>query len=725
MHWLIIILLFFLVSILFYFNLWAQIIIPDKPNQLTIQGESPIYEFIAETVRNNILAFKNPLTPIDSVLYPFGWRFALDDVSPIFGFYFLFIRPFLGIHQSFMFLIVLSVIVSCFSMYYLLNILKINKMVSFLVALVFGFSPFVNVKISAHPTYVALYLFTIPTIVLLKLLTNKNIGIKKIYALILGLTLSISFYTNLYYAVMQFLLLFIFLIFYFFHNSKHLIEILRKNFNYFILSFVSLIIFLIPLIKEAYYIFYLGRVDKASDWNDIISYSADLTNIFIPQGTSLIFKNLINYAATNNIYIANIFENFIYPGIVILLSIFTYVFIRKKLPKFLLPVFYTALSFFILTLGPFLHVFGKNLNMPLPYILIAYLPIIQMARSPGRFIAPFIFLSSIIAAFTIQYLLRRFQKIRYFLILIIIGIFLIDQYVYIAPAPKITYPNKIYNYLSNKKDAGPLLEIPFSIRDSIKNFGYSNVLWSSYTQLTHKQQIFGAYAGRISNTMFSYYLKNPLMGPIGKIIDPSTDPLTYQDIVNRYDKKYLKDSIDFYNLKYVVLKQDEKYSMFITNLLIDIGFKKIMVDGHYELLSIKPEKIYLTKVNFDSVLDELILGNGWSGKEEGQKSRWIVGKTAWVFMKIKNTNYKKLIIEAEAIVRPQTVKVYINRNYAGEIYFNNDKMSKQEIDIGRFLEPEMNTIIFQTKYSHRFSKYVPSSKDNRLLSLRVSYISLE
>src|SRR3990167_2953492 len=89
-HWLITLLAFSLVSLLFYFNLWSQVITPDKPGQLTIQGESPIYEFVAEKVRNNILSFKNPLAPIDSVLYPFGWRFALDDVSPIFGLYFLF-----------------------------------------------------------------------------------------------------------------------------------------------------------------------------------------------------------------------------------------------------------------------------------------------------------------------------------------------------------------------------------------------------------------------------------------------------------------------------------------------------------------------------------------------------------------------------------------------------------------------------------------------------------
>lgn len=725
MHWLIIILFFFLVSILFYFNLWAQVVIPDKPNQLTIQGESPIYEFVAETVRNNIISFKNPMTPIDGVLYPFGWRFAIDDMSLIFGLYFLPLRLFLNIHQSFILLTILSVIVSCVSMYFLLTLLKINKLISFVIALVFGFTPFVNIRISAHPTYVALYLFTIPTFFFLKL-TAANILRKKIvYSFLLSLSIAISFYTNLYYAVMLMLLTLIFAIFYFFYNSKHLISILKKDLKYFIVSFVTLTIFLIPLIKEAYYIFYLGRVDKASDWNDIISYSADLTNILIPHGNSIIFKEFVNYAAKNNIYISNIFENFIYPGIILLLSILSYVFIRKNLPKFLLPLFYTALSFFVLTLGPFLHIFGKNLNMPLPYILITYLPIIQMARAPGRFIAPFIFLTSIIAAFTIQYLLKRTRKYQYLMVLIIIGVFIIDQFVYIAPAPKLTYPNKIYKYLSVKKSLSPLLEIPFSIRDPIKNFGNSNVFWSSYTQLIHNQPIFGAYAGRIPNTTFSYYIRNPLIGTIGQIINSSTNPIDYQLHVTKYGIESMRNSIDFYDLKYIILKQDEKYSLFLSDLLLSLGFKKVKDDNLYSLWISKPRKIYLTKVNFVSTLDELALGSGWSDKEEGQKSRWIVGKTARVFMKIENTNYKKLIIEAESIVRPQTLKVYVNRHYAGKVYFDNSKKSIQEIDIGNFLKPETNTILLQVKYVHKLSKYIPNSRDDRFLSLRVSSIKLK
>lgn len=170
---------FFFFSVIFYKNIWYQVINKDPETQLTIQGETPIYEFVAETVKNNLLAFKNPFIT-SSVLYPFGWRFALDDSAPINGIYFIFLRPFLSIHQSFMLITLLSVIVSGLSMYYLLRLLKINKTVSLLVSLVFCFSPFISIRIGAHPTYTAFYLFTLPTIFFLKLIksTHKN---KKVF----------------------------------------------------------------------------------------------------------------------------------------------------------------------------------------------------------------------------------------------------------------------------------------------------------------------------------------------------------------------------------------------------------------------------------------------------------------------------------------------------------------------------------------------------------------
>lgn len=705
--------------------MWAQVLSPDKTGQLTIQGESPIYEFVAETVRKNIISFKNPLTPTDNVLYPFGWRFALDDVSPIFGLYFLFLRPFLNIHQSFILLIIGGVIISCLSMYLLLNILKINRFISTLVALVFGFTPFVNVRISAHPTYVALYLFTIPTIFFLKLLGSKSAGKRNLFAVLLGLSFALAFYTNLYFAIMLILLSFIFIIFYFFYNSKHLLLIFKKNLKYFLLSIFSLFIFLLPLIKEGYYIFYFGRADKPSDWKDMIAYSADLTNFFIPHAGNPIYKNFVDLLARNLKYISVIFENFIYPGLIIILSTFIFIFINKKLPKFLLPIFYTALAFLTLTLGPFLHVFGKNLNIPLPYALIAYTPIIQMARAPGRFIAPFIFLMSIITAFLLQYYFLRYRKIKYYLIGVAILVFLFDQYIFITPAPKLTYPNKIYKYLSNNPNPGPLLEIPFSIRDSIKNLGYANVIWSSYTQLIHNKPIFGAYAGRIQNGIFSYYTKNPLIGSVGKIVDPTTNPNSYQTLINQYDKKDIRNVIDFYKIKHVLLKQDEQHSTFISNLLTDIGFNKIKSEGQYSLWNTKLSNTYLSAIEFDSTFDDLMLVSGWGKKEDGQKRRWIIGKTARVFMNLKVNNYKDLIIEAESIVKTQKVKVYINRHYAGKIYFENGKKTTQKISVGRFLNSGLNTIILKTKYAYKLSEYIPESKDNRHLSLFVSLISLK
>ena len=198
------------ISVLFYPTIWRQMIVSAPADQLMIQGESPVYEFVAETVRQNILAGKNPFAETRQVLYPLGWQFALDDVAPINGFYFLFLRPFLNIHQSLMMIVLGSVIASGLTMYILLKQLKIESLVALLSSLIFGFTPFVSERIGAHPTYVALYLFALPAIFWLRLI-SVPLSNKVWSAVWLGISLALPFVTNLYFAVMLAIMILVFL----------------------------------------------------------------------------------------------------------------------------------------------------------------------------------------------------------------------------------------------------------------------------------------------------------------------------------------------------------------------------------------------------------------------------------------------------------------------------------------------------------------------------------
>ena len=720
--WILVTLIIFLVSLFFYRNLWGQVINKDRVDQLTIQGESPVYEFVAETVRNNILSLKNPFSKTDSVLYPFGWRFALDDVTPIFGVYFLFLRPFLSIHQSFMLIILLGVIISGLSMYYLLRFFKIDKLPALLVSLIFCYSPFVTVRIGAHPSYTAFYLFTFPAIFFIKLIEEKRQLKKYLFSTLLAISLSIVFLTNLYFAMMMIIMILVLLVIDYLYFHKQVLKIIKRDKNYFLTAIILFFLILSPWISEVIKVISNGR-DIPSDWNDIILYSADLTNIFIPLGSNPLYRQILGQLGSKYLYISRIFENFIYPGLIIIVSMICFLFVSNKLPKLLKPIYFTALLFLILTFGPYLQIFGINLRVPLPYIIIPYIPYLQMARSPGRFIVSFIFLSSIIAAFVIQYFLKKTNKkwLKVLVLFTLFFVFIFDQITIVGKPTTVKMPVKIYEYLSKQK-TGPILEIPFLIRDSIKNFGYANVIWSPYAQLLHRQQIFGIYAGRVPNILFNYYLRNPLIGSLGRIIE--SNPTNYGSLTKRVNRQNFLNHIDFYQISYVINKNNERYSPFITSLFKEFGFAKILSDGNYDLYFRKP-KISITEINFDSTTNELALTDkGWGKKEPNVKSRWMMTKTTQVFMSLENPNKKNLIVEAEAIVKTQMAKVYVNDKYMGKMIFPIGRYSKQQLSINN-LRQGLNIITFKFKNIHNLSRFIPGSQDKRPLSLHIRYIGIK
>jgi len=719
-----VILTIFLLSLFFYRNLWNQVITKDNPNQLVIQGEYPVYEFVAETVRNNVLSFKNPFSQTNSVLYPFGWRFALDDVTPIFGFYFLLLRPFSSIHQSFILIILLGVILSGLTMYYLLILLKIEKIPSLLAALIFCFSPFVSERIGAHPSYTVFYLFTFPAIFFIKLIKENKQHQKYLFSALLGMSLSIIFLTNLYFSVMMALMILVLLIIYYTYFPKRVLVLITKNLQFLLMSIILFLFFLSPWINEVFKIIYLGKRDIATDWNDIITYSADLTNIFIPSRLNPFYRPILEQLGSKYLYISKIFENFIYPGLIIIISMTSFVFISKKLPKLLKPIFFVALLFLTLTFGPYLQIFGVNLKIPLPYIIIPYIPYLQMARSPGRFIVPFIFLSSIITAFVIQYFVKKIKQpnLRFIFLFAIFFLFIFDQIAVNDLPVTIKIPSNIYKYLSKQKTS-PILEIPFSIRDSIKNFGYMNVIWSSYAQLLHHQKIFSVYAGRIPNVLFDYYLKNPLIGPLGKVIDISvTDE---RSLVKKIDRQNFIDGLDFYQIKYIVSKDNENYSRPFISLLKEISFKKIMIDDVYSLWYRIPKTIVINETNFDSSLNKFILADGWGNQEPADKSRWAMSHISQLFLSSNGVGNKKLVVEAEAIVKTQIVKVYVNDDYAGKMFFTTGRYNRQSLTVKNSLLQSLNKITFRFSNVHDLSKIISGSQDKRPLALHVRYIGIK
>lgn len=713
------------VSWLFYRNIWQQVLTPVPTNQLVIQGESPVYEFVAEQVRTNILSGKNPFTETKQVLYPMGWRYALDDVAPINGLYFVFLRPWLDPHQSMMLIVLMSVIFSGLAMYGLLRILGISHLVAWFASLTLAFTPFVSERIGAHPTYVALYLFILPIIFWLKI-TSANATSKWRSAVGLGISLALPFMTNLYFAVMLILLIGLAGMIYGIFELRVLWEKIQSNWKYFCLAGLVGSVVLGPWIVEVREILWYGVIDKPSDWRDIVAYSADLTNFIIPSHFNPSYQSLTAQLGNKFAYIRTTFESFVYPGVLLLVGLIGYVFIVKKLPGYLKPLSWLTLIFGVIALGPYLQVGGEVSTIPLPYTMIAYIPLIQMVRAPGRFIGVVVVLATIVSAYALSYLLKhKISTIWHATVMgLLTGIFLLDQRVVLPPPTIASLPTSIYSYLANEAQAGPLLEIPFSIRDSIKNHGYIHSHYASYVTLLHHQPIFGVYAGRVPNHIFAQYVQNPITGPIGKMIDLTTlDPGA---VLAEMNYPEMEKMIAAYRVRYAVTKDDERFSLSAATLLSQLTFEKKLIEGAYTLwyrISTLPET---TAFSVDDETQQFTLIRGWSKQESGESGRWAVGRRAEVLLWMDNTEKMTIVIEAESIVKPQKVRVLINGISVGKMIVGGSGYNRHQLRIPpRALRLGGNIITLQFANTHVLAKIIPGSMDLRPLALHVRYLGIE
>ncbi|MFH2085534.1 MAG: hypothetical protein ABII21_01995 [bacterium] len=710
------------ISFLFYNSIWQQVITQENQNVLTIQGESPDLEFVAETVRSNILAGKNPFATATTVMFPHGWKFAMDDVGPINGFFYLVVRPFFSTHQSLMLITLLAVVAGGVLMDALLLRLGIKSAIAWIMALVFAYTPIVTTRIGAHQTYPPLYVFPWSALIVVQMIKVKKITWRSV--VVLGLSWAVMVLTNLNYTLMWGVMAIGLWCWCYLYYRREVWQQTIAKIKYLVGAGIIAIVILLPWLTEAAKVVKYEPADLQTGSADIMAYSANLTNFLVPSKSNSMYIKLTT--ALNERYpnLNKIIEDFVYPGVILLLAVFLYSRFAKQLPRWLRPIFGTAMTFFLISLGPQLQVGSHIYKVPLPYSLIAHIPYIQMARAPARFVIPVIFLMTIIAAHVIQYhYLRVTKSRRWVLLAIVLVVFWFDQRAVPKAETAEPIPGEIYRYLK-EQDSLPLLELPFAVRDGVKYHGHLHSHWNIVETLTHGQPIFGIYAGRINNPTFAYFVNNPVTGSLGQVIDlATTDP---QLAMDKIDQQKLVRGLDFYGVKHVLLKDGERYTEGVRALFEEIGLVRVMGDNGYELWEREPYDLAIRAVKFDGQDEDLTLLSGWSPPEPGTVSRWAMSNEAEIVLSFQPKAMEKLVIYGSPLDRAQKVKIMINDEYVGKMIFPRGGESRQELMITRGLKLGVNKISLQ--FAHTTvptNSWLHKSEDKRPLALKVSYVGMK
>ncbi len=708
-----------LLNYIFNFNIWHYSIF-KVPNTLVVFGEWPVYEYVAETVRLNILSLRNPFNEAP-LLFPFGWNFALEDVAPINGVYFLFLRPFFSVHDAFTIIVMFGIVASCAFMYLLLRQFEIRRGISYVLSLVYGYSPFVVARLG-HPTYTALYLFPAIAFFFISVLRSKTKKFIVINSFGLTISVAVLVLTNLYFTVMLALMVSFFLSYYLISNKNVLTSFIKSRYQYLLIILFLGLILLYPWIIKVYRSLLLSQGIDFHFSKDSIQFSSDLIGIFTPATTGLVFGKFLEYMSSI-LALRPAFENLVYPGIIILLGVLYVIFFNKKISlkikRKINPMLFVILCFWILTLGPKLHIFGHETFIVLPFKILNSIPYVQLARSPARFIVPAIFLMTIVTALLAQDFADKKVKDRltYFTLCILaIFIFLIDQS-YTASFGQVLQPipQKIYDRLESSP-TGPVMEIPFVIRDGLQYIGDFNAVSSLRTQLIYKKPKFSVYAGRLNPAVFDYYRNDAFIGYLAQLIDPSSQSnLTL-------DRDKMLDSIEFFGLENIVLKQKEPYSEAINDILISLGYELSINDNGYSLYNrmIKRQEFYLDELS--SSQRQFYFGYGWAPYEP--EGRWTLDKVATIFFKTNRKAGINLDFEANTIVDNQQATININGLPTYNLNFDKER-KKYHFSLQQNLKVGVNRITFIFEKNVRPSNIYKDNQDNRNLAVFFSKLSIK
>jgi hypothetical protein len=719
---LIFILIFVLINFIFMQTFWTDLLI-DRSKTGAIYGEVMATEWASEQVYQNLISGNNPFKNRLSAFYPFGTNFISTDSG--YGFIFLILRPFLSVHQSFLFIVLIEIILANIGMYLLLKKIKISNLVSFFIALMYGYMTFL-INRTGHLTYYSIFIFSWFFYFLISLIKCKVIKKKIFYSISLSLLFVFSMLLNLYYFVMLVLSLLLFLFYFLILKRKKIFKFYRLNMFSLITFIIGTSILLIPWLVTLYKTYLFDELPKTIGWGGAIEYSPDLLSFFIPSNYSYFFGSTVEKIEIKSIFLQGRFESFIYPGILILLSYFIIIFLLliKKFPKNLFekvkPYFLISIILFLFVLGPFLKVLGRSsitINeikyfIPLPYIILHYIPFLSNIRVPGRIIVIFTFLAYIVSAFLIDYLFKKNKRIKYFLFIMLILIFIIDHYFIINYPDSVYIPNQLLNIIKNDKKNFTVMEFPYSIRDGLISFGDDSGLNYLLNQTTHKKSLIGGYVGRLAYYKSEYYQNNPLLGYNGRIADkdlPLKQIINEKNLIWKFDNNNAKKAADFLNIKYIIIDSRLSYTDKVIADIESIDYKKELTD-HYFFLYKKyfNSKEYLS-LNFLKDDYYIYLGKNWIIKDNMGYS----GKKSSLVFKILKPRNLFMNVTLTSLIPNNKLKIYINEKKIKEIELYTTKKS--------FKIPVYNTEDGINKVNFIFSRSLKSERNLNRFSEKTEY----
>ena len=468
-----------------------------------VAGDVPVYIWNLWWTKFALLAGTSPLYS-DYIFAPYG-------VSLVFH-AFVFFKALLAIPMQALFstwtsynlLILETFTVSAYFMYLLARHLTASRAAAWVAGLIYGFSPYMLTRGTGHLNYLSGEFIPLYALCLLRLIEEGRAR----WAVGGGFCLLFTAYCEYYYLIYLSIFTLAFLAY---RIRRDPTSVLRPDLvKPFCLMGTIVLVGFSPILLAL-----LAASDSGfiyGGWSGSAKMGADLLAFVVPPPGSLLYGDVGRglYAVFTG---GNAIEGTVFVGFTVLaLAVWSSVRLRRD--SQVRPWVWLTLMFWLLSLGPLLHIGGDfvfgigpvRFSIPLPYFLVHYIPLIKGARVPARFDIMVNLGIAVLCAFTLRHLLQLTTKawpatVGVFLLIVLENLRL--PY----PTAEVKIPEFYREIAADPRDVS-VMEVPLGWRTGWGSTGRSHD-WQQLYQIVHEKRIIGGFASRIPESQLQAMTELP------------------------------------------------------------------------------------------------------------------------------------------------------------------------------------------------------------------------
>ncbi len=330
-----------------------------------------------------------------------------------------------------------------------------------------------------------------------------------------------------------------------------------------------------------------------------------------------------------------------------------------------------AIGFALFSFGPSLRILGRETGIPLPYLLLNQIPIVNHIRIPMRYGLMVSFALAPLAAIALDDLWRRGTRPILRWMVLASPVFILLEYAVLPyPIQRIEIP-RVYEQIAHEPGDFTILEIP--------TFHWRGAAATEVYQAIHGKRILRAYTNRIAPGLAEYFGTRgiPIVGRSLRVLEGAEKgPLTADEIAE--DRRARDAVVRFFDLRYAVLHRlyltPDDFGALDAYLGDVLGAREIFRDAEtiaYEIPP-APRAIGALTIDLRENIGQLYAGRGW--QFEYPKANWegefdfVWTRGAWseIYFVADTRAERALSLHAYAAT-PQRVVVWLNGERIGEI----------------------------------------------------------